>query len=666
MVARLTARRAVGLAAVLLLAAASGIGCSGAHRGIDSLLLVTLDTVRADHLGCYDARSPSATPAIDALAASGLRVERAWTTVPLTTPAHASILSGLHPQAHGVRNNGPYRLPDRVTTLAEAARAAGRRTAAFVSSYTTSREFGLAQGFDVYDDDLGHDPSGHPRPQRPGAETVRRARSWLEGVGGAPFLLWVHLFDAHSPYTPPAELARRHPDDPYAAEVELVDRLVGELVATLDRLGLRGRTAIVLVADHGEGLGDHGEKEHGFLLYEEALRVPLIVVAPGRVGPGTVLEAPASVVDVVPTALDLLGIEPPPGVQGRDLLASGSAPERWLYAEALQPFEEFGWSPLYAGLDGTRKIIDGPHPELYDLRDDPGERNDRAAKEESDAEAMVASLRALARGWADPELAAEAAGAVPSPASRTRLESLGYAGGAAGGATAGLPPPRGRSPREALFDHERFLRAQELLKAGQFGAARSILERLHREEPQNPQFLLKLAVARDRAGDPRAAEAAYRALAESHPRFQLARSFHADFLVRHGRAGEAIALWREVGRRFPKFVGLAVRRAGAQIAAGRIDEAIAGLERHLQESPEDVDALAALGRARAAAGDRAGAIEAWERAVALRPTHAPALEPLVRALRAAGEADRARRLLERLRRVAPGDPLIRRLLAEDR
>ncbi|RMG46773.1 MAG: hypothetical protein D6718_04970 [Acidobacteria bacterium] len=632
-------------------------GCSA--RAPDAVLLVTLDTVRADHLSCYDPASPSRTPEIDRLAGLGALAERAWTTVPLTTPAHASILTGLFPPAHGVRNNGVYRLPDSAVTLAERLRAAGFRTAAFVASYTTSREFGLAQGFDLFDDDLGHDAAGRPRPQRPGTEVVARAEAWLREQRGRRFFAWIHLFDAHSPYAPPPELASRHPGDPYSAEVELVDRLVGRLARSVGAGGRGSRTLLVVVADHGEGLGTHGEKEHGFLLYEETVRVPLILVAPGTIAAGTRLRAPASVVDIVPTVLALLGL--PPGetpVQGRDLLAPAPSRPRWIYAEALQPFEEFGWSPLYAGRQGDVKIVDGPRPELYDLSRDPGERHDLAPEAPERTARLLASFRAAAARLAGSEGTPNAAraGSAGSPL----LESLGYAGGGPAGPSP-LPEPGGRSPRDALLDHERFLRAQELLKAGQFAAGRALLERLHQEEPDNPQFLLKLAVARDRAGDPAAAEAAYAELRRRHPDFLLACSFEADFLVRRGRAAEAVALWERVRRRHPGLAGAEVEMAKALLAADRPAEAAAILERYLASAPDDAAALALLGRARSALGDTQAAVAAWERALSIRPTYAPAAEPLFELLRRSGRADEARRLVERLAERAPDDPWLESL-----
>jgi len=226
------------------------------------VLLVTLDTLRADHVSCYG-ESPVKTPHLDALAERGLRVANAWSTAPLTTPAHASIMTGIHPPSHGVRNNGRFRLPDDVTTLAEIMERSGRRTGAFVSAFTTTRLFGLAQGFDTYADDFGHDRRGSMRHQRPGNEVLADAMPWLDEHAKAPFFAWVHLFDPHTPYSPPPRYGMEHPGHPYRGEVAFTDALVGRLVDKLEDLGAAEHTLVVAVADHGEGLGTHGEEEHG-------------------------------------------------------------------------------------------------------------------------------------------------------------------------------------------------------------------------------------------------------------------------------------------------------------------------------------------------------------------------------------------------------------------
>ena len=664
------------------LAAAWGLSCGGgagpagsAAGGIDSLLLITLDTLRADHVSSYGP-SPVATPHLDALAAKGARIARAWTAVPLTTPAHASILTGLYPPSHGVRNNARFRLPEDVATLAELLGGRGRATAAFVSSFTTSRLFGLGQGFELFDDDMGNEDTGSRRSQRPGPETAAHAAAWLAEHGRKPFFAWVHLFDPHTPYAPPSPFRERHPGDPYSGEVALTDHLVGELVAALEKSGAAGRTAIVVLADHGEGLGTHGEDEHGLLLYEESLAIPFFVVAPGRVAPGMVVEELASVVDVVPTALALLGEPPPRETDGRDLLAGTARPgtasspsaraaaaPRTLYAETLYPFEEFGWSALYALREGDGKYIESTRPELYDLAADPKEGKNLAPGEPPRAAAMQRALREVATGLVRHERLSAAAGfgGGTDPETIARLESLGYAAGGPGGTNAGegaLPGLVGRNPRDAMEDYQLFDRSQELIRANQPDAAIKLLTRLSTTDPDNPQVLLKLAQACESAGRDAEAEHWYREMIRRHPTFYLGTRRYSTFLEENDRPLEARALWIRLAGLLPGYVGIETRLANTEIKAGQPDAAAQRLAAYLEEHPGDAEGWALAGDARAALGDGAGALAAYRQALQLRPTERGAVDGLIAQLKKQGQADAARNELDELLRRAPGDPVL--------
>ena len=664
------------LAAAWSLSCGGGVGPSGSAGGrIDSLLVITLDTLRADHVSSYGP-SPVATPHLDALAAKGARIARAWTAVPLTTPAHASILTGLYPPSHGVRNNARFRLPEDVTTLAELLGGHGRATAAFVSSFTTSRLFGLGQGFDLFDDDLGNDDTGSRRTQRPGPETAAHAATWLADHGGKPFFVWVHLFDPHTPYSPPSPFRERHPGDLYSGEVALTDYLVGELVAALEKSGAAERTAIVVLADHGEGLGTHGEDEHGLLLYEEALAIPFFVVAPGKVAPGTVVEELASVVDVVPTALALLGEPPPRETEGRDLFAAQTgaarsdppaaapaAAPRTLYAETLYPFEEFGWSALYALRDGDGKYIESTRPELYDLAADPREGKNLAPGEPARAAAMQRALRAQAAGLVRHERLSAAAGfgGGTDPETIARLESLGYAAGGPGGANSGdeaLPGLQGRNPRDAMEDYQLFDRSQELIRANQPDAAIKLLTRLSTTDPDNPQVLLKLAQACESAGRESEAERWYREMIQRHPTFYLGYRRYSTFLEEHDRPLEARALWIRLSGLLPGYVGIETRLANIEIKAGQSQAAGQRLAAYLKEHPGDAEGWALAGDARAAQGDGAGALTAYRQALQLRPTERGAVDGLIAELKKQGKADEARKELDELLLRAPGDPVL--------
>ncbi len=374
-------------ALALLLPGLLGVlGCPGrsAPPSRPNLVLVTLDTVRADHLGCYG-DSQAITPALDGLAAEGLRFTSASSTVPLTLPSHTTILSGLLPPHHGLRNNGAGLLAPGTPTLATLLAAAGYRTAAFLGAFVLDHRFGLAGGFEVYDDEIPRDPKAGTilEAERPGRDVMDRALAWLRtpGKGDArPFFLWVHLYDAHAPYQPPAQWAAKHPGRPYDGEISEVDEQVGRLLAELKSRGLDGRTVVAVAADHGEGLGEHGELTHGLLLYEPTLHVPLLLRAPWGLQP-RVVAAPVSLVDLAPTLAGLVGHPFPAGRDGRDLsraLLAGEEPAAGnVYAETRYP-ATFGWSPLAALRRRDRKYIASPRPELYDLARDPGEADEPA------------------------------------------------------------------------------------------------------------------------------------------------------------------------------------------------------------------------------------------------------------------------------------------------
>ncbi|MBP7148685.1 MAG: sulfatase-like hydrolase/transferase [Acidobacteria bacterium] len=648
------------LAALALLLVVSG--CPGHARRFDNLVLVTLDTLRADHVSCYGSTRVQ-TPNIDALARDGARAVRAWSTTPLTTPAHASIMTGLYPPGHGVRNNARFRLPADVTTLAQVLSGSGRRTAAFVASFTTSSMFGFNRGFDVFDDDMGNDSSGTQRSQRPGDQVVNRAILWLRQNADRPFFLWVHLFDPHEPYNAPVEFASRHPGDPYSGEVAFTDAQVGRLMEELRAAGVAPRTAIVAVADHGEGLDTHGEDEHGLLLYQETVEVPMIYVAPGVIEPGTEIAGAASLVDVMPTALALLGQAAPAGVHGIDLFGPGADPARHVYAETLYPYEEFGWSALYALRERDLKYIASPSPELYDVAADPREGTNLAGTRTDEARALASALRETAMRLVDPERLAAAAGfgAESDPETISRLESLGYVagGGAAAGPGEALPAVGGRNPRDAMLDYGRFRRAQELIRAGQPAEAVKLYEKLRETDPANPQVMLKLAQALETVGQTDRAEDAYRELIARHPVFYLGYRSFATFLEGLGRPREARDLWLRLLGLLPGYVGVEVRLAQTEISAGMLDEAIARMSTHLAEHAKDANAWAQMGRARLSQGNRDQALEAFRTALEIHPTQWEALDGAVAILVDSGRVDEARKLLQSLRSRAPNDPAIR-------
>ena len=422
------------VAAMMLLASVS---CQGERSAPapTGLVIVTLDTTRADHLSVYGYVDVS-LPHLERLAATGVVFDQAMSVGALTLPAHTSLFTGLLPPAHGVRDNGDPGLGDSHVTLAEVLQARGFRTAAFVGSAVLDAARGLAKGFDRYGGvrlDRG-DAQGF---QRRGDEVMDGAVDWLAGVGSAPFFLWTHLYDPHRPYDPPPPFDAMH--DPYVGEIAFADEQIGRLLQALEVRALTDRTIVVVVGDHGEARGDHGERDHGVFLYQSVLRVPLIVRAPGM--PAGRIADVVRLTDIMPTVLDLLGVSRPPsdGATFAGALHGHARPaELEAYAESLYP-RHLGWSPLFALRSGRYKLIDAPRPELYDLESDPFEARNIYQQRRGVAAAMterVARIRTAAGATVAPR------DFEVSPELRRRLGALGYASGDPGGSI----PGSGQSP----------------------------------------------------------------------------------------------------------------------------------------------------------------------------------------------------------------------------
>lgn len=610
---------ALSLAAVCLAA-----GCAGEGDVRDpNLVLVTLDTVRADHLGCYG-DGAAVTPALDRLAAEGLRFVQASSSVPLTLPSHTTLLTGLLPPHHGLRNNGAGALPGGTATLATLLADKGYRTGAFVGAFVLDHRFGLARGFEVYDDEIPRDPRAGTslEAERPGRDVVDRALAWLGREDPRPFFLWIHLYDAHAPYMPPAAWAARHPGRPYDGEISEVDEQVGRVLAALDRGRLAKRTVVAVAADHGEGLGEHGERTHGLLLYEPTLHVPLLVRAPGRLAPRTI-ETPVSLVDLAPTLAGLLGKAlPAPAtgpLDGRDLsaelLGGGEPAPADLYAETRYP-AIFGWSPLAALRRRDLKYISAPRPELYDLRRDPKEAANLAA---------AGRPAETARNFAA-RLAAIEAGAVagPRPAAadaetRARLASLGYVAGPAPRGTAEAASRPSPDPKTMVDLFQRFEQANARLQDGETAAALGELETLVAADPANPVFRGKLAAAwRDR-----------------------------------GELAKAVPLYRQAAATAPEDPEAWYNLAAALQEAGQLGAARQAIGRALRLDDSRPEAHNTLGIVEMAEGKLEEARGEFAAAADLDPRNAPALNNLGNALRALRRPDEAARAYQRSAELAP-------------
>ena len=483
-----------------------------------SVLLVTVDTLRADRVGSYGDEA-ARTPAMDALASGGVLFERAYTPAPVTLPAHTSIMTGLAPPAHGVRGNGGFALGPGTPTLAEALRARGLATAAFIGGFPLARRFGLARGFEEYDDAMGKSPGvSYEFAERRGDAVVQSARTWL-GVHPGRVFVWVHLFDPHAPYDPPPAFRG---SDPYRGEVAAADAALATLMTAWN--ARPGPSLVVLAADHGEAFGEHGEESHSLFVYDTTLRVPLLVNGPGWPA-GKRVPTAAGLADIAATIVEAVG-PGGPGLPGRSLrrLVEGARAEP-LYAETLAPRLDFGWSDLRSWRDGPYKYIGAPRPELYDLVRDPTESRDVAAAHPDVVARMREDLDRAMGTFGDAE--SRRAG---DPEAAERLRALGYVQG---------PQAKGS------------------------GA--------------DPKDMVDVALLIARAAGPfrdhAAAAAAYRPIAMRDPANPLVNLRLADALLRAGRAEEAVPYYRKVIAGQPRTADAFVGLASAHAERGRLDEA---------------------------------------------------------------------------------------------
>jgi len=453
------------------------IGCGQPpERVAPNVILISIDTLRADRLGAYGATTVE-TPAIDDLARQGVRFENAYTPVPLTLPAHFTLHTGLEPWHHGVVDNGMILAESPATTLAEFFTTAGYDTAAFVSAFVLHSTFGLDRGFSFYDDGPGADAALDQlvHASAPADERVGRAIRYLQGASQKkerPFFLWLHLFDPHAPYLPPIDFRARYGQRPYDGEVAFVDSQMGRLWAALERSGIAESTLIVLTSDHGESLGEHGEQTHGLLLYDATLRVPLIFRLPSGERAGEVRKDAATLADVAPTVLALAGLSPGPSLDGRNLFAADRSARR-LGAISEAPYRRFGWASLVSLRQGGWKYITAPRPELYDLGADPLELHDLFGQERRKAvelgrgaEEIERVLRTRQAALKTTETGAE---------ERAGLAALGYIGQtrATDSPASKLPDPKDEITTMAELD-----RAYQLFAEGKLDLAEASFRQL--------------------------------------------------------------------------------------------------------------------------------------------------------------------------------------------
>jgi arylsulfatase A-like enzyme/tetratricopeptide (TPR) repeat protein len=533
---------AVAAGAAVLVAAFAYWSRRPVPRADGPIILISIDTLRADRLPAYG-YTGIRTPHIERLVADGIVFVQAYSQSPQTLPAHTSILTGRLPFAHGVRDNIGFSLKKDERMVQHAFRDAGWPTGGFVSAYVLRRQTGIGAGFDVYDDQLP--PASADRPlgqvQRDGADTMAAATRWIDTQASPKFFLFVHLYEPHTPYAPPERFAASHP---YDGEVQYADELVGALLDHLRRSGLYDRATIALVSDHGEGLGDHGEDEHGIFLYRETIHVPAIVKLAGSRGGGRRVAAPVQQIDLAPTLLDLAGIrwqgaQPAAGLQGRSLVAvlegeDRELPEANLYAESLSPRYHFGWSELYALTDGRYRLIRAPRDELYDIRQDPREKRSVADDRPQVASAMRRALDAIIAGV---EVTRPSA---VSDEDRQKLAALGYVG-TQSSAPLDLPGDRLPDPKDRVDVLQKYRGAAIAAGSGRLAEAARLYRELLQQEPDMIDAWLQLAEVSMRLGLMADAVAAYREAIQRSPRNPAALTGAAAALLRLRRLDEARA-----------------------------------------------------------------------------------------------------------------------------
>ena len=558
----------------------NGIKLPGAPT--DNILLITLDTTRADHLGCYG--YPQArTPHLDGLAQKGIRFARVYCPSPLTLPSHCSILSGLYPLAHGVRNNG-HELRRGIKTLAEIMSGHGYSTAAFVSAFSVDSRFGIDRGFGVYDDAFrSESPLKSENAERRAEETFARFSRWLENSGPNKFFAWVHYYDPHLPYDPPSPYSQESSGRPYDGEIAYMDHYVGAILERLKEKGILERTLIVVAGDHGEGLGDKVETGHGIFLYEETLRVPLIFSNPRIFPRSRVVESAVRLVDVAPTILEIAGLSgEAAGMQGQSLIDRMNGKTRKdldSLVETFYPRDNFGWSELVGLVAGPWKMIQAPRPELYDLEKDPGENQNifesstQKARELS-AELGQEILRLSAGSTAE-------RGAAPSKAEDLeRLKSLGYVNFAPA-----KPGPAFPDPKDKIGSLKLIQKAQAFELERKYLEAERVYREIVEDIPDSPAGYVNLAIAQ-----------------------AMQKKFD-----------QAITTLGLGLRRIPNSEILLVRLGHTYLVTRKIPEALATMEKVLALNPQSLDALTVCAGILDTAGKKDEARSTYERALAIEP-----------------------------------------------
>lgn len=623
-----------------------------------NVIAITIDTLRADHLGCYGYKR-IATPAIDQLAAASARFIHAYSAVPITLPSHACIFTGSYPMATGMHDFSGNSLSPNIPTLATVLRNRGYSTAAFIAAAVLDPRFGLNQGFDVYS---GHfnfsrlDEANLDQMERPGNEVMDEALAWLKKDAHQPFFLWIHLYDAHYPYTTPEPFASRYRDHPYDGGIAFDDAQVGRLLAYLKANHLFDPSLIVLCADHGEGLGEHGEKTHGFFIYNSTLHVPLLIKIP-RTTP-SVVNDDVSLVDIMPTVLQALKIPVPGSVQGRSLLSlilGRSGQTEQLYAETYLPLLHFHWSALRAIQSNGLKFIEAPRPELYDTKTDPHELKNLDPSRRSMANEMHNRLSDLERRYTPASGDATAEKMLTDPTLYDRLRSLGYVAISPGtfSDASGKPLP---DPKDRIQVYELF---SDAMADGQHGRYKESIQKLHQaEKTERASMPIHYLMALDeyRLKDFPAALEQFRTALEIDPKDALATYYQGLTQLEMGDLDAAAVSFSRALELDPTNFSAAYNLGAVELKKNQVQDALNEFHRAVEINPDYALGYVALGELELYLKRTDEAVHDLERAVELAPGSRRAHYNLGRAYQAEGRTGDADRELGKARSLGAARP----------
>ena len=617
---------ALRVAAVLLLSV-----CACRHREAPApvlvprdanVLLITLDTTRADHLSCY-APGHARTPHLDAMAARGARFTHATVQVPLTIPSHACIMTGSYPPQNGLRDMSGFVLSASHPTIATLTQAAGYSTAAFVGSRVLAKQYGLAHGFDTYDDEMSSANAEGGLPgdfaERRASVVTGRALDWLKQNGQRRFFLWAHYYDAHAPYDPPEPYKRQYAQAPYDGALAYIDEQVGRLLEGLGEWGLTARTLVIVIGDHGEGLGEHGEATHGIFLYDATLHVPLIVAGP-EVPSGKVIDEQVRSVDVLPTVTEFLHVTPSAEAQGVSLwplIQQGTAVRsNYSYAESIYPRTSMGWSELRSMRTGTWKLVLAPRPELYDLATDPGELNNVIARHPAEADQLQKKI------WEVSGVSAKTEKVTTAPVddqTRQELASLGYVnGGSTRDIQLGSDAP---DPKDEVAVLQEVEEAGKLLAAHNVARAAQLLEQALMQDPGNPLVHVDLATALERSGQAQRTVAVYEDAIARGISTDVVNARLGKLYLRMHQPEKAVEAMTRASQINPTDLENLASLGLTQLQLGRSDEAEKAFKAALLQNDRYSPALNGLGLVAIKRGDQTAARQDFEQAAQADPSN---------------------------------------------